>query len=106
MTRRIAITPRASLDLDEHFSYIAENNQDAALRFFDAARQTFSQLAKTPGIGSPFAVTNSRLEGLRKWAVRGFEKYLIFYLDRGEDIEIVRVLHSSRNIPVILGQEE
>lgn len=45
MTRRILIRPRASVDLDEQFAYIAEDNFDAALNFFDAARQTFSQLA-------------------------------------------------------------
>ena len=37
MTRRIVIRPRASVDLDEQFAYIAGNNFDAALRFFDAA---------------------------------------------------------------------
>lgn len=45
MTRQIAITPRASLDVDEQVAYIAKDNFDAALRFFDSARQTFSQLA-------------------------------------------------------------
>ncbi len=45
MTRRILIRPRATVDLDEQFAYIAEDNFDAALNFFDAARQTFSQLA-------------------------------------------------------------
>ncbi|MGD1701265.1 type II toxin-antitoxin system RelE/ParE family toxin [Dapis sp. BLCC M229] len=42
---------------------------DAALRFFDATRETISQLAKMPGIGSP--VQNSSLAGLRKLAVKG-----------------------------------
>lgn len=52
MTRRILITPQASLDLDEIYNFIAQNNPDKALQFFDAARQTFNQLAKTPGIGT------------------------------------------------------
>jgi hypothetical protein len=56
MTRRILIKPRASVDLDEQFAYIAANNFDAALRFFDSARQTFSQLAQMPGIGSLYAI--------------------------------------------------
>lgn len=33
MTRRILIRPRASVDLDEQFAYIAEDNFDAALNF-------------------------------------------------------------------------
>ena len=106
MTRRIVIRPKAGVDLDEQFSYIAANNFDAALRFFDAARQTFSQLAQMPGIGSVYNIENLRLVGLRKWAVRGFDKHLIFYVERDESIEIVRLLHAARDLPEILGAEE
>jgi toxin ParE1/3/4 len=38
MTKRIVITPRASQDIDEHFAYIAQNNSDAALQFFNTMR--------------------------------------------------------------------
>lgn len=37
MTKQIIIRPKASQDLDEHFAYIAENNLEAALHFFDSA---------------------------------------------------------------------
>ena len=42
MARRIFITPQASLDLDEIYNFIAQNNPDKALQFFDSARQTFN----------------------------------------------------------------
>jgi toxin ParE1/3/4 len=45
MTRRIVIRPKASVDIDEQFVYIGQSSFDAALSFFDATRQTFSQLA-------------------------------------------------------------
>ncbi|MFB2920031.1 MULTISPECIES: type II toxin-antitoxin system RelE/ParE family toxin [Aerosakkonema] len=106
MTRRISISPRASFDLDDHFEYIAESNFDAAVRFFDSARQTFAKIAQTPGIGKRCVVENPRLAGLRKWGVKGFENYLIFYLDSGEIVEIVRILHAARDIPTILEMEE
>ena len=105
MTLLITIRPRASIDLDEQSDYIAQNNLDAALRFFDSARQSFSQLARTPGIGSPYEVSNPRLQGLRKWPVRGFEKYLIFYLVRDDRLEVVRIIHAARDIPAILAEE-
>ena len=41
MTRRIVITPKASLDIDEHFAYIAQENPDTALQFFDSAMNIF-----------------------------------------------------------------
>jgi len=80
MTKRIVITPKASQDIDEHFAYIAQNNSDAALRFFDAVRHTFAKLAQMSGMGRLYPVSNPPLEGLRKWSVKGFEKHLIFYL--------------------------
>lgn len=60
MTKRIIVRPRASQDLDDHFAYIAENNFEAALQFFDSARTTIAQLAKMPGIGSPYPIANPR----------------------------------------------
>jgi toxin ParE1/3/4 len=70
MTKRIVITPRANQDIDKHFAHIAQNSSDAALRFFDAARQTCAKLAQMSGMGRPYPVTNPRLEGLRKWSVK------------------------------------
>ncbi|MBE9234406.1 type II toxin-antitoxin system RelE/ParE family toxin [Cuspidothrix issatschenkoi LEGE 03284] len=106
MTRRIIIRPKASADLDEQFAYIAQSNFDAALSFFDATRQTFSQIAQLPGIGSVYDIGNPRLAGLRKWQVKGFEKYLIFYSEGDEYIEIVRLIYAARDISQILAEEE
>jgi toxin ParE1/3/4 len=69
MSLCILITPKASQDLDDLFKYIAQNNFDAANRFFDATRQTIASLAKTPGIGSLYLSNNSRLLGLRRWGL-------------------------------------
>ncbi len=52
MTKRIIIRPKASQDLDDHFAYIAENNLEAALQLFDAARSTIAQLARILGVES------------------------------------------------------
>jgi len=105
MTKTIVITPRASQDLDEHFAYIAQNNPDTALKFFDAVRQTCAKLAQMSGMGSPYPLTNPRLESLRKWSVKGFKKYLIFYLSFDNYIKIVRILHAARDIEGILEKE-
>jgi toxin ParE1/3/4 len=105
MTKRIVLRPKASQDLDGHFAYIAENNFEAALQFFDSARLTIAQIAKMPGIGSLYPVENSRLQGLRKWAVKDFRKYLIFYFERDDAIEVVRILYAAQDINSILDGE-
>lgn len=74
MSKRIILRPSASQDLDDHFAYIAEDNLDVALQFFDSARLTIAQLARTPGIGRLYPVENPRLQELRKWAVKDFRK--------------------------------
>jgi plasmid stabilization system protein ParE len=42
------------------------------------------------------------LEGLRMFAVSDFEKHLVFYIERPGYIDVLRVLHGSRDIPVAL----
>lgn len=105
MTKQIFIRPRANQDLENHFTYITQNNNEAALRFFDAVRLTIAQIAKTPGIGSPYLIQNPRLQNLRKWAVKDFRKYLIFYFERNDSIEIVRILYAARELTKILENE-
>jgi toxin ParE1/3/4 len=106
MTKKINLTVKANLDLEEHLLYLAQNNSDAALRFFESARETFAQLAKNPSMGRLYPVSNLKLSGLRKWSVKGFEKYLIFYLIEDDTIKILRIIHAARNILAILEQEE
>lgn len=105
MNQRIFITPKASQDIDDIFNYIAEDNCDIDLNCFDAIRQTIAKIAQTPGIGSPYTVNNLRLTGLRKKAVKGFEKYLIFYLSQDDLLSVVRIIHATRDLPAILEQE-
>ena len=78
MTKQIILRPKASQDLEDHVAYIAENSLETALRLFDATRSTITQVAKMPGIGALYPVENPRLQGLRKWPVKDFKKYLNF----------------------------
>lgn len=105
MTGRIVVTENADHDLDEQFLYIARTSQDAAVRFFHAAQETFKQLAASPHLGGVVEFRNARLTGLRVWRIRGFEKYLIFYRLFEQGIEIVRVLHGARDIEGIFEDE-
>ena len=38
------------------------------------------------------------MRDLRSWPVRGFP-YLVFYAERGDRIDILRLLHTARDIP-------
>ena len=102
MIRTIVIRPKASLDIDDCFIFIAQNHEAAALRFFDAVRQTYANLARMPGMGMVYLSPSNQHSDLRKWPVKGFRSYLIFYRTYETEIEIVRVLSTSRDVDRII----
>jgi toxin ParE1/3/4 len=102
MTRYIRLHADATLDIDEHFGYLTQRDAEQALRFFDAARQTFAALARMPGMGQAYDSGDADVVNIRKWAVKGFKKYLIFYRYDDEAIEILRVIHAMRDFEPLL----
>jgi toxin ParE1/3/4 len=89
MPRRLERTPRALVDLVEHYEYLGRDGLDAAERFLVAVEAAFERLSTMPGIGAPLEVSDLRLSGMRRWAVSGFRNHLIFYLERGDRIQVV-----------------
>ncbi len=98
----ILVHEDATLDIQEHFDYLAQNNIDSAFEFFDAARQTFAALARMPGMGNLYESEEEDLVNIRKWAVQGFKKYLIFYRYDDDIVEILRIIHASRDFAPLL----
>jgi toxin ParE1/3/4 len=98
---RVAKLPQALADLVETAEYIAEDDIDAADRFFDAFEAALETIRQTPKIGSV-----RRVEGdpeVRMWPIRGFEKSLIFYTESPDEIVVLRVIHSSRDYTRFIG---
>jgi toxin ParE1/3/4 len=88
----------AKRDLVEHYLYLAENaGIETAWRFLLQADDSFHDLALHPEMGVALTLRRSELAGIRKWQVKGFEKYLIFYLPRPRGVSIVRVLHAGQD---------
>ncbi len=103
MTRSILKRPQAERDIEECFVYIGSGNLDAALRFLDAIEDSLETISENPLIGSPREFYNIGDKNLRMWLVTGFENYEIFYLVEDEIIDVVRVLHSARDLEGIFG---
>jgi toxin ParE1/3/4 len=77
---------------------IAADNPSAAARFVAAVRATEELLLAMPGIGTARDYENAALVGMRFHLIKGFRRYLIFYIPRDYGIEVVRVLHGSRDL--------
>lgn len=100
---RYLIRPRADGDLDEQAYYYATiGSAEVGHRFLLAAHDTFSLLATQPDMGWEARLKHPELESLRVFRVSGFERILVLYLPMLDGVEIVRVIHGSRDLQGLL----
>ena len=88
--------PQAEIDLDEIWWYIPQNNPENADNFLDFILEQCLFLAQSPYSGKK---RDELLQDLRSFPVRS---YLIFYFPLENGIEIVRVMHGSRDIDKVV----
>lgn len=91
------------MDLDEIAAYLQTANPHVAIRFLEAADRTFARLAAMPGLGSSIESDRPALTGTRLWPVRGFKNHLILYRTRADGIEVIRIVHGSRDLESLFG---
>ena len=92
--------PRAKTDLAEIWDYIAEDSESRADAFIEAIGQKIQTLADNPSIGRARDILG---EGIRSFPVG---RYVIFYLPLQDGIDVVRVLHSARDLDTALGADD
>jgi toxin ParE1/3/4 len=85
-------TPAAERDLDAIWSYVAARNPAAADQLYWRLENTADSLAASPRIGAPRPELG---EGIRLFPVR---RYLILYREIAGGIEVLRYLHSARDV--------
>jgi len=91
---RLRWTKHAEHDLDEIARYIGQDSPTAAARVvLELIDQVEANLPKRPAVGRP-----GRVLGTRELVILGLP-YIVPYRVREMDIEILRVLHTSRRWP-------
>ena len=91
---RVRWTKRAERDLDEIAEYIGQDSPAAAARVaLELIDQVESNLPTNPAIGRP-----GRVLGTRELVIGGLP-YIVPYRVREKDVEVLRVLHTSRRWP-------
>ena len=83
-------------DLQAAARYMRRDNPAAARAFLEAAYNTFEFLARNPGIGRTRA--DLGFPEVRSWRVDGFRRYLVFYRELPDRIQVWRVLHGARDL--------
>jgi toxin ParE1/3/4 len=89
---QLRISPRASEDLLDIWSYIADDSEANADGFIDKIYETMELLARQPGLGRQ---RDDLAPGIQSFPV---SRYIVFYRVVTGSIEIVRVLHGARDI--------
>lgn len=98
----IRLRPRARQDIEEALDYyLNERAFDAAEGFAGESEAAFHYLSYLPASGSPRYAHLLDLPGLRTWPVAVYP-YLIFYFERDGLVDVMRVLHTRRDISALL----
>ena len=94
---RLVILPAARMDLIEIGDFIALDNPERAASFVTEIESRMIDVAERP---CSFPARDELHKGLRS-ARHG--RYLIFFVEAGDEVRIVRVLHGARDLPSLLG---
>lgn len=94
--KRLSYRPAALDDLRSIALYITEDNPSRAASFIEELRAKAAQAAERP---ETFPARDDLAPGLR--AAR-LGRYLIFFRNLPDEVEVVRVLHSARDLKAVL----
>lgn len=83
-------------DLQTAARFIRRDNPQAARAFLEAAYNSFEFLARNPGVGRTRG--DLGFPEIRSWRIAGFRRYLIFYRELPDRVQIWRVLHGARDL--------
>lgn len=97
--KAVTFNPVAITDLYEIISHISQHNPDAAANVRTAIFETAHNLGVHPGLGIRPRFSAPRFSGIRFIPANDYPHYLLFYREDADEVEILRVLHGSRNLP-------
>jgi len=95
---RVFRRPQARDDIDDIWNYIADDNINAADNWLDKLDEQFALLTLQPLMGR---ARDELAAGIRSFP---FGRYMIFYLPLPNGIDVVRVLHSARDVSALFDQ--
>lgn len=104
--KQLVLLPLAEQDIDEGVAYyVTQGGRTLAQRWTEALKMGLRHVARHSGSGSQRYADMLGLPGLRFWRVPLFP-YLIFYVERADQIDVWRVLHDHRDLPAWLRESD
>lgn len=99
------VRPLAWREINTQLDYLEEEaGLETAERFLDQLMSSFQALADMPKMGILCGFRKPSTRRLRRWQVKEFENWLIFYQVSREGVDIVHVIHGARDIEALLNK--
>jgi toxin ParE1/3/4 len=96
---QVEYRPAARRDLFQIHEYLnREVSLELADRFLMALEHTIQQIGGFPYAGSLFPAHRIRALEVRRWPMKEFPSYLIYYAVRTRKVTLLRILHSARDV--------
>jgi len=92
---------RASADILSALEFYMTEAPHVATGFIAALEKAVGQIERQPGVGSPRYAHELDIPGLRHWGLSRFP-YALFYLEHEDRLDVIRLVHMSRDIPASL----
>ena len=100
--KRVAVRQAAARDIDAAVGYyLQEGGAALATRFVAALDEAYRHIRRFPATGALRYAAEIGVSGLRFWPLDKFA-YLVFYVEREDHVDVLKVLHAQRDIPAWL----
>jgi toxin ParE1/3/4 len=97
---RVTRRPLAAADILDIWDHIAEDSIEQADRWVDKLDEKFELIATQPLMGRAREELSPKLRSFP------FGRYVFFYEPIKDGIDVVRVLHSARDIDAVFGEDQ
>lgn len=96
---RVTRRPLAATDILDIWNYIADDSVEQADRWVDRLDEMLALIATQPLMGRARVELDAEVRSL------SFGRYVIFYVPINDGIDVLRVLHSARDIDAMFSDQ-
>lgn len=99
----LSISDAAVADILEQADwYEVQSGKPLAARWEKAVTAAILRIVKGPQSGTPCSFQSPELRNVRRVAITGFSKHLIFYRFADREIVVLRIVHGARDLERLL----
>jgi len=104
MSKPVVQRPQADRDIDEILAFLRKDSAAVAGRFLDSVEATYALLADQPAIGSPrhAGFCPELPHPLRFHPLKDFPRILVYYMDRPDVVEVIRLWDAARGLEALV----